>query len=62
MLAQHDRTPILQVGAQVMLIKNLRQGVLVNGSIGKVIEFRTPYDARKTQTEISDEDQNKVCD
>ncbi|KAI0317996.1 hypothetical protein OF83DRAFT_1043237, partial [Amylostereum chailletii] len=29
-----------QTGAQVMLIKNMRQGVLVNGSTGIVIGFR----------------------
>lgn len=30
----------LKVGAQVMLIKNIVQGVLVNGSLGKVVDFR----------------------
>jgi len=29
----------LRVGAQVMMIKNIRQGVLVNGSLGRVISF-----------------------
>ncbi|PIL30943.1 hypothetical protein GSI_07112 [Ganoderma sinense ZZ0214-1] len=35
----------LKVGAQVMLIKNIIQGLLVNGSIGKVVGFYKPRDA-----------------
>ncbi|KIL71840.1 hypothetical protein M378DRAFT_252853 [Amanita muscaria Koide BX008] len=31
----------LKVGAQVMLIKNLEQGTLVNGSLGKIVDFTT---------------------
>lgn len=31
----------LKIGAQVMLIKNMRQGELVNGSLGVVIAFST---------------------
>ncbi|KAM6498375.1 hypothetical protein JOM56_006323 [Amanita muscaria] len=30
---------VLKVGAQVMLVKNLEQGALVNGSLGKIIDF-----------------------
>jgi ATP-dependent DNA helicase PIF1 len=50
----------LKVGAQVMLIKNLRQGVLVNGTLGRVLEFCTPEQATKTGTEISDEPDGQV--
>ncbi|KAI1797549.1 PIF1-like helicase-domain-containing protein [Ganoderma leucocontextum] len=35
----------LKVGAQVMLIKNIIQGLLVNGSIGKVVAFYKPREA-----------------
>ncbi|KAJ4476618.1 P-loop containing nucleoside triphosphate hydrolase protein [Lentinula aciculospora] len=35
----------LKVGAQVMLITNVIQGCLVNGSIGKVIGFMTTHQA-----------------
>ncbi|RXW23836.1 hypothetical protein EST38_g2009 [Candolleomyces aberdarensis] len=40
-LAITATTGIAAVGAQVMLIKNLVQGQLVNGSIGKVVKFST---------------------
>jgi ATP-dependent DNA helicase PIF1 len=50
----------LKVGAQVMLIKNLRQGILVNGTLGKVLAFCTSGHARATQTEISDEQDDQV--
>ncbi|KAJ8521240.1 hypothetical protein ONZ45_g2042 [Pleurotus djamor] len=33
---------VLRVGAQVMLIKNQEDGILVNGSIGKVVRFVDP--------------------
>jgi ATP-dependent DNA helicase PIF1 len=32
---------VTQVGAQVMLIQNIKQGQLVNGSIGRVTAFKT---------------------
>jgi len=35
----------LKIDAQVMLIQNIEQGVLVNGSVGKVIEFLTHHEA-----------------
>ncbi|KAF9066063.1 hypothetical protein BDP27DRAFT_1228094, partial [Rhodocollybia butyracea] len=38
----------LKVGAQVMLVKNLEQGSLVNGSVGTVESFITSREARKT--------------
>ncbi|KAH9919133.1 uncharacterized protein B0H18DRAFT_882148, partial [Fomitopsis serialis] len=47
-----------QVGAQVMLIKNLVQGQLVNGSLGRVVAFSTPRDARKCGTDIAKEAPN----
>ncbi|KAF8656392.1 hypothetical protein AX16_002577 [Volvariella volvacea WC 439] len=37
----------LKVGAQVMLIKNVVQGVLVNGSLGQVTGFSTVEDATR---------------
>ncbi|KAF9458731.1 hypothetical protein BDZ94DRAFT_69221 [Collybia nuda] len=43
----------LKVGAQVMLVKNLMPGVLVNGSVGKVVRFSTPAEAIKEHTEIA---------
>jgi hypothetical protein len=50
----------LKVGAQVMLVKNLRQGILVNGTLGRVLNFCTPGQARQTSTEISDEQDDQV--
>lgn len=41
------RTIALKVGAQVMLIKNLVQGELVNGSVGRIVGFSTSRDALK---------------
>lgn len=35
-----------------MLIKNLEQGWLVNGSQGKVINFMRPRDAQRSRTDI----------
>lgn len=39
------KTITLKVGAQVMMIKNIVQGVLVNGSVGKVVELITYKEA-----------------
>ncbi|KAH8120531.1 hypothetical protein DFH11DRAFT_71473 [Phellopilus nigrolimitatus] len=36
-----------------MLIKNLVQGSLVNGSLGKVVAFKTVAEARKDMTDIA---------
>ncbi|KAF8898488.1 hypothetical protein BD779DRAFT_13905 [Infundibulicybe gibba] len=46
----------LKAGAQVMLVKNLIQGVLVNGSVGKVMRFMRTTEARKTHTPIAGAD------
>jgi len=43
----------LKVGAQVMLIKNMEQGFLVNGSLGKVVAFSTPREALQNGTQIA---------
>ncbi|KAI0274844.1 hypothetical protein BC834DRAFT_17333 [Gloeopeniophorella convolvens] len=53
---------VLKVGAQVMLVKNLKQGQLVNGSLGKVIRFSTYKDAarRHTQTLPNGANENEI--
>lgn len=50
------RSILLKAGAQVMLIKNLVQGQLVNGSVGQVIGFRTPQEASQSLTDIGTEE------
>ncbi|KAF8334162.1 uncharacterized protein EI90DRAFT_518524 [Cantharellus anzutake] len=47
---------VLRIGAQVMLIKNLKQGRLVNGSVGRVIAFE---EIGKSQFEVAKEDNNR---
>ncbi|KAF7306584.1 ATP-dependent DNA helicase PIF1 [Mycena indigotica] len=49
----------LKVGAQVMLIKNLVQGQLVNGSVGQVISFRTAEDAGNEHINIARAENDK---
>lgn len=44
----------LKVGAQVMLLRNQPEGGLVNGSLGKVIEFITIREARDRFLSIAD--------
>jgi len=50
---------VLRVGAQVMLIQNLKQGRLVNGSVGRVVNFITPEEAFEGDIEIAKVDQSK---
>ncbi|KAL4068373.1 ATP-dependent DNA helicase PIF1 [Scleroderma yunnanense] len=50
------RSVLLKVGAQVMLIKNLVQGHLVNGSVGQVVGFSTPQEASRNSTDIGTEE------
>lgn len=50
------RSVLLKVGAQVMLIKNLVQGQLVNGSVGQVIGFCTPQEASQSPIDIGTEE------
>ncbi|GLB36504.1 putative dna repair and recombination [Lyophyllum shimeji] len=50
---------VLQVGAQVMLVKNLVQGSLVNGSVGQVMRFSTAEDALKEHTNIAGVDRGE---
>ncbi|OJA07958.1 hypothetical protein AZE42_05930 [Rhizopogon vesiculosus] len=46
----------LKIGAQVMLLRNLLQGKLVNGSLGKVIDFMTTHEATQCFIEIANLD------
>ncbi|CAE6460423.1 unnamed protein product [Rhizoctonia solani] len=47
----------LKVGAQVMCVKNMRTSGLVNGSVGKIIDFKTPWEVRNDWSATSlDED------
>ncbi|GAB1528376.1 hypothetical protein RhiTH_011570, partial [Rhizoctonia solani] len=38
-----------QIGAQVMCTKNLRNTNIVNGSIGRILDFMTPAEARQSK-------------
>jgi ATP-dependent DNA helicase PIF1 len=51
------RSISLKIGAQVMLIKNIVQGHLVNGVVGKVVEFLTNSEALKRNIAIATMDQ-----
>ena len=42
----------LKVGAQVMLVKNVVQGVLVNGTLGRVVGFYRPREAAKLHINV----------
>ncbi|PPQ88100.1 hypothetical protein CVT25_014398 [Psilocybe cyanescens] len=44
----------LKVGAQVMLIQNVEKGVLVNGSLGKVVGFTNIRDAQERHIAIAE--------
>ncbi|EFI28655.1 DNA repair and recombination protein pif1 [Coprinopsis cinerea okayama7 len=44
----------LKVGAQVMLVKNIQQGRLVNGSVGTVIKFMSVDEAAKEHVTIAE--------
>jgi len=48
-----SKTISLKIGAQVMLVKNLIQGSLVNGSVGQVVAFSTSHEAQINHTEIA---------
>ncbi|KAG8943484.1 hypothetical protein FRC00_011102 [Tulasnella sp. 408] len=52
----------LRLNAQVMLIQNMRQGHLVNGSLGKVVGFKTVQEANEDQVEIAKVDLRKAVD
>ncbi|KAJ1299572.1 hypothetical protein OPQ81_002538 [Rhizoctonia solani] len=36
----------LKVGAQVMCVRNMRDSGLVNGSVGKIVDFKMPWEVR----------------
>ncbi|KAI0823120.1 hypothetical protein BC628DRAFT_1325700, partial [Trametes gibbosa] len=42
-----------KVGAQVMLVKNIVQGVLVNGSVGRVVNFLKPIEAMRMGIQLA---------
>lgn len=50
----------LRLDAQVMLIQNMRQGQLVNGSLGKVVGFKTVQEANDDLVEIAKVDLRKA--
>ncbi len=43
----------LKVGAQVMIVKNIIQGLLVNGSVGRIVGFYKPREALAMGIEIA---------
>ncbi|CAL1696183.1 unnamed protein product [Somion occarium] len=47
------QTIILKLGAQVMLIKNVVQGQFVNGSVGQIVDFITPFEAKQRGTRVA---------
>ncbi|KAF5377180.1 hypothetical protein D9615_006334 [Tricholomella constricta] len=52
-LSSDDDVLHIQVGAQVMLVKNLIQGELVNGSVGQIVRFSTAEEALKEHTHVA---------
>jgi hypothetical protein len=48
---------LVQVGAQVMLIQNMIQGQLVNGSMGRVVAFDTMGNAAHHYAEVAKVDE-----
>ncbi|CAE6496469.1 unnamed protein product, partial [Rhizoctonia solani] len=40
----------LKIGAQVMCVKNIRSSGLVNGSVGKIIDLKTPWEVRNRRS------------
>lgn len=55
-------TITLKVGAQVMLIQNIEQGHLVNGSVGRVVEFLTIHEALKRNITVAELNDRKMTD
>jgi ATP-dependent DNA helicase PIF1 len=49
----------LRLGAQVMLLRNMLQGVLVNGSLGKVVEFIGVHEAQTRYIQMAELERRK---
>ncbi|CAE6440069.1 unnamed protein product [Rhizoctonia solani] len=44
-----DKMAMIRIGAQVMCTKNLRNTNIVNGSIGRILDFMTPAEAQQSK-------------